>query len=70
VYNVQEASTFNDVSRSVPRIYAAIENWQANHQASVVELEGIITNQTISILIDPRSKLNYISPRVVEACSL
>jgi hypothetical protein len=43
VYNVQEETIVNDVARSVPRIYAAIENRQADHQASVVELEGIIT---------------------------
>lgn len=36
----------------------------------MVELEGIITKQPVSVLIDPRSNLSYISPRVVEACSL
>ena len=36
----------------------------------MVELEGIITGQPISILIDPRSNLSYVSLRVVEACSL
>jgi hypothetical protein len=66
----RKETTVNDVARSVPRIYAVVENRQADHQASVVELEGIITNQPISILIDPGSNLSYISPRVVEACSL
>jgi hypothetical protein len=36
----------------------------------VVELEGIITEQPISFLIDPESNLSYISPQVVETCSL
>jgi hypothetical protein len=54
----------------VPRIYAVVENRQADHQASVVELEGIIAKKPISILIDPGSNLSYISPQVVEACSL
>jgi len=67
---VQEASIVNKVARSVPRIYVVVENQQANHNASVVELEGIITEQLVSILIDPRYNLIYISPQVVEACSL
>jgi hypothetical protein len=33
-YHVQEATTVNDVARSVPRIYAVVENRQADHQAS------------------------------------
>jgi hypothetical protein len=38
VYNVQEATTVNDVARSMPQIYAALDNRQANHQDSVVEI--------------------------------
>jgi hypothetical protein len=62
VYHVQEATTVNDVAKSVPRIYATVENWQADHEASVVGLEGIIAKQPISILIDPRSNLSYAPP--------
>jgi hypothetical protein len=51
-------------------IYAVVENRWEDHQASVVELEGIISNQHIYILIVPSSNINYISPQVVEACSL
>jgi hypothetical protein len=32
-------------------------------------MEGIIAKQIISILIDPRSNLSYVSPQVVEAHS-
>jgi hypothetical protein len=70
VYHVQEVAKVNDVSRSVPTIYATMENRKENHQASVVELEGIIYKQPISILIDLGSNLSYISPQFVEACSL
>jgi hypothetical protein len=44
VYNIQEATTVNDVARSMPQIYAALDNRQADHQASVVEMEGMISN--------------------------
>jgi len=38
-----------------------VENRQVDHQASVVELEGIITRQPKSSLIDPGSNLSYFS---------
>jgi hypothetical protein len=52
VYNVLKAIRVNNVARNVPKIYAVIENRQVDHQAFVVELEGIIANQPISILFD------------------
>ena len=60
VYNIQEATIANDVARSMPQIYATLDNNQADHQASVVELEGMIANHPISILIDPGSNLSYV----------
>jgi hypothetical protein len=70
VYNIQEATTVNDVSRSMPWIYAALENNQEDHQASVVEMEGMITNHLVSILIDPGYNLSYVSPQSVDKCKL
>jgi hypothetical protein len=70
IYNIQEATTVNDVARSVPQIYAALDNQQADHQASVVEIEGMITNHLVSILIDPGSNLSYIAPKAVDKCKL
>jgi hypothetical protein len=70
IYNVQEATTVNNVARSVPQIYAALDNNQADHQASVVEIEGMITNHLVSILIDPGSNLSYIAPKAVDKCKL
>ena len=39
----------NDVARSVPQIYEALDNNQADHQASVVEIEGMIFNHLVSV---------------------
>ena len=55
-------------ARAVPRIYAALEDRQADHQSTVVEVVGKIVEQSISILIDPGSTHNYITPRIVEIC--
>jgi hypothetical protein len=58
------------VAKSVPQIYAALDNNQADHQASVVEIEGMITNHLVSILIDPGSNLSYIAPKAMDKCEL
>jgi hypothetical protein len=58
------------VSISVPKIYAVVENRQADHQDYIVEMEGIIAKQPISILVDLGSNLSYISPLFVEVCAL
>jgi hypothetical protein len=54
----------------MPRIYAAFNNNQANHQDSVVELEGMIANHLFSILIDPGSNLSYVAPQIVDKCKM
>jgi hypothetical protein len=52
------------------QIYASMDNKQASHQASVVEMEGMITNHLVSILIDPGSNLSYIAPKAIDKCKL
>ena len=68
-YNIQEAETVGQVARAVPRIYAALEDRQEDHQSTVVEVAGKIVEQSISILIDLGSSHSYITPRVVEVCA-
>jgi hypothetical protein len=54
----------------MPQIYVALDNRQVDHQASVVEMEGMISNHLVSILIDPGSNLSYVSPQILEKCKL
>ena len=68
-HNIQEAETVGQVARTVPRIYAALEDRQAYHQSTVVEVAGKIAKQSVSVLIDPGSTHSYITPRVVEICT-
>ena len=68
-YNIQEAKTVGQVARAVPRIYAALEERQADHQSTMVEVAGNIVEQSISIFIDPSSTHSYITPRVVDICA-
>jgi hypothetical protein len=70
IHNIQEATTVNDVARTIPRIYVALEDRQVDHQASVVEVEGNIAKKYISILIDLGSSHNYVAPKVVDSCIL
>jgi hypothetical protein len=44
VHNIQEAITINDVAMSMTQIYAALDNRKYDHQASVVEMEGMIVD--------------------------
>jgi hypothetical protein len=54
----------------MPQIYATVDNKQADHQASVVEMEGMIANHLVSILIDPGSNLTYVAPQVLDKCKM
>ena len=58
------------MARSVPKIYAALDNNQADHQASAVEIEGMISNHLVFVLIDPGSNLSYIAPKAIDKCKL
>ena len=57
------------VARTVPSIYAVLEDLHADHQSTVVEVEGNIVEQSIFVLIDPRYTHSYTTPRIVEMCS-
>lgn len=62
--------TIGDVGQSIPWIYATLDKKQANHQASIIEMEGKICDQFVSILIYPRSNYNYVSPNQLDMCGL
>ena len=47
-----------------------IENSQEDNQTSMVEIQGMIKIQPISVLIDLGTSLSYISHRVVDLCNL
>ena len=57
------------VARTVPRIYAALGDYQIDHQSTVVEVAGNIVEQFVSIFIELGSIYSYITPRVVEICA-
>ena len=57
------------MARTIPRIYAALEDFQEDHQSNVVEVEGKIAKQYVSILIDLRSTHSYITPKIVDICA-
>jgi hypothetical protein len=70
VHNVQQEETVEDMGSRIPRIYAALDNKQAEYQSHMIEVEGMINNQTITILIDSGASHSYIDPRVVESLHL
>jgi hypothetical protein len=66
-HNLQEASMVGDMGRILHCINATIDGRQADHQSSVVEIEGKINNTRISILIDLGARLSYITPDVAKS---
>jgi hypothetical protein len=48
------------------RIHAVVNNHQAEHQSTVLEMTGTIADQTPSILIDPSATESFISSAAVK----
>jgi hypothetical protein len=65
VYNIEEDTIVNGVVRIMPQIYVSLDNRQLDHQASMVEMESVISNHLVSILIDPGSNLSYVATQTV-----
>ena len=63
--SLQEASTVGEIGKRFHRINPSLEDQQEDHQSAIVEIEGTIYNQNISILIDPRSTLSYITLKMI-----
>ena len=70
IHNNEEETTTRDVARSTHRICVALYNRQEDHQSNIVEMEGKIGNQPLSILIDPRVSLSYVTLKIVEVRAL
>jgi hypothetical protein len=54
----------------IPRIYAALDNKQAEFQSHMIEVEGMINNHAFTILIDSGASHSYIDPKMVESLHL
>jgi hypothetical protein len=67
VHNVQQAEIVEDMGKNVPKIYEALDNKQEKYQPQMIEVEGMINNQTISILIDSGAIHSNIDPKMVES---
>jgi hypothetical protein len=59
-----------DMGINVPRIYATLDNKKEEYQSHMIEVEGMINNQTITVLIDLVSSHSYIDPKMVESLHL
>lgn len=70
IHNIEESTTIDVVVRIIPKFYATVEDHQVDHQSVVIKVGGNISKKSLSILIDMGSNRNYVTPRVVETCSL
>jgi hypothetical protein len=67
VHNVWQDEIVEVMERNVPRIYEALDSKQAEYQSHIIEVPGMINNQTIDILIDSGASYSYIDPEMVES---
>ena len=59
-----------DVPHKITRIYVALENFQEDHQSSMIKIEGKINNLPVSIFIDFGATFSYVNTNVVERYKL
>ena len=68
VPSTQEVETVGQESGIIPKICTVLEDHQAGHNSTVVEVEGDIIEHIVYVLIDPGSTHRYIMPGFVEMC--
>lgn len=61
-HNLEGVAIVENMVRETPRIYAALEELQEDHQPTVIKVEGKIAQKTISNLIDQGHTHSYITP--------
>ena len=54
----------------ITKICAVLEDHQEGHNSTLVEVEGDIVERTVFVLIGPGSTHSYITPILVEMCTL
>lgn len=55
IYSAHEAYTIGDIEKSIPHMYATLDNKKENYQEYLIEMDGKLSDHFISILIEPRS---------------
>jgi hypothetical protein len=65
-HNLQQEEIVEDVGRSIPRIYATVDNKKVEFKSHMIEVEGMINNQAFNILIYSGDIHSYIDPKVVD----
>jgi hypothetical protein len=69
-HSVQQVVIAEYMRRNVPRIYATLDNKKVEFYLHMIEVEGNINNQPISILIDSRDIHIYLYRKMVEIFQL
>jgi len=70
MHNIKKEETIEDVGKSMPRIYASLDNRQEKYQSHMIEVEGKIDNHPIGILIDYGASHSYIDLKLMERFKL
>ena len=52
---MESIATVEGMVKETPIIYAMLEDWKADHQSTIIKVEGKISKKSISVLIDTLS---------------
>ena len=47
-----------------------LDHRKVDHQTSIIDMDGKLGDQVVSILIDPGSNYSYVNPSLVDKCGL
>ena len=53
IQNIQESLTFGDIFKIIHRSNTTLDGRKTDHQSMIMEIEGKIHNNKVSILTDP-----------------
>jgi predicted metal-dependent peptidase len=70
VYSIKHEETLENMGRSMPRIYAALDNRQEDYQSHMIEVEGKVGSHPITILIYSGASHSYLHANLVEIFKL
>jgi hypothetical protein len=70
VHYLHQDELVEDMDINVPIIYPTLDNKQVKFHSHMIEVEGNIKNQPITILIDSGASRIYLDPRMVKKVSI
>ena len=70
MHKINKEDIVEEMRRSMPRIYASLDNRQVDYQSHMIEVESKINSHPITSLIDFGASHSYVDPNMVDIFKL